>query len=256
MVTAQPITKLYLTGYTLYTRASYFAQFGKPAPPADPSRPAKAWVGSGTFNFLQGMALVKQVVPPSENLPNLDGSGPFPPYVIAPSGAYTVLNNERTGQYNALYLSLQADAQALMSQLGGSGLVDVSVGVLDYDPGEQRREWEFADSKGVLVNAGAMLFIRNMQGIGAPGHWDQSGNVPVWVSDKPAINPAFTPLGPPCRALLPNESIAPGTLGVPALMVDNGQADPSTPAAGGSFNAQDRQTLNTVLQIVEQIAQK
>ncbi len=259
MVTAQPISLLYLTGFTLYTRASYFAQFGKPAPPPDPTRRGKAWVGNGTFFFLEGSALKQETIAPSDNLPNLDGAGPFPPYVIAPSGAYTLLNNQRTGQYNPLYLSLQADAQALMSRLGGTNLVDASVGVLDYDPTEQRREWEFTDSKGILVNAGALLFIQNMQGVGAPGHWDQTNPVPVWVPDNPTIDQSQPPLGPPCRALAANESIGPGTLGVPALMVDDGQPAPgastSAPVTGG-FTDQDRQNLATVLQIVEQLAQK
>jgi hypothetical protein len=265
MVTAQPLSSLYLTGFTLHTRASYFAQYGKPAPPADPTRRAKAWVGNGTFYFLEyaagvTMPAVKQeTVAVSENLPNLAGSGPFPAYVIAASGAYTLLNNVRTGLYNPLYLSLQTDAQTLMSALGGTDLIDASVGVLDYDPTELRREWEFTDAKGVMINVGAMLFVQNMAGVGSPGHWDQSGTVPIWVSDSTAPDPTQNPWGAPCRALNANESIGGGTLGIPALLVDDGQpaAGSTTPANGdGSFTAQDRQNLGTILQIVEELATK
>lgn len=260
MITAKPIATLQLTGFDAYTRASYFAKFGKPAPPADPARRPKNWLGSGTFSFLESMALKPETVPASENLPNLDGSGPFPAYVIAPSGAFSTSNGVRTTQYNALYLSLQADAQALMTQLGGSGLFDAGASQfspLDYDPSELRREWEFTDAKGVEVNAGALLFIRNMQGVGSPGHWDQSGPVPAWVADHPALDPAQAPWGPPMRALLPNESIGPtGLFGQATLLVDDGQANPSTPATGGGFTDQDRQNLGMVLTIVEQLATK
>lgn len=264
MITSQPIQALQLTGYDMYTRASYLTKFGKPAPPADPSRRAKAWIGYGTFWFLEstGPIVFKQeTVPVSENLPNIEGAGPFAAYVIAPSGAWQMQGGVRTSVYNPLYLSLQSDAQALMTQLGGSKLIDNGANQflpLSYDPTEQRREWEFTDQQGIVVNVGALLFIRNMMGAGAPGHWDQSGTTPTWVADSP--KPDFTqPVwSAPCRALAANESIQPtGVFGFPSLMVDDGKTDPtSTPAAGGSFTDQDRQDLAMILSIVEQLAQK
>lgn len=263
--TSKNPSELQLSGFTIYDRASYFAQFGKPAPPCDPGRRAKAWIGNGTFWFLESMTapivFKQETIPASDNLPNIEGAGPFSPYVIAPSGAWSTLNGTRTTQYNPLYLSLQADAQELMAQLGGSGLVDEGSGgsaPLSYDPTEQRREWGFLDNKGVMINAGALLFIRNMQGVGAPGHWDQSGAVPTWVPDNPVPDSTRPPLGPPCRALAQNESLQPtGIFGMATLIVDDGQPDAnSTPASGGSYTQQDRDRDNLVLELLQQLAQK
>jgi len=187
MSTNKAITTLQLPGFSIYTRASYFAAFGKPAPPADPTKRAKAWIGSGTFSFLQGMALVVQTVPTSENDVNIEGSGPYPAYVLAPTKASP--NGANGLPYNPLYLSLQSDAQALMQTLGGSNLADEGAnGILTYPADEPRREWEFDMPNGVKINAGAMIFIRNMGGVGSPGHWNTAGASPIWVPD-----PAKTP---------------------------------------------------------------
>jgi hypothetical protein len=257
-MSTKPVSTLEVKGFQEYTRATYFAKFGKPAPPADSTKRAKSWVGSGRFFFLTGMALVPGTVPESENDVNLDGVGPFPAYVIAPTKASS---DGPGGQpYNALYLSLESDARALMAEVGGSNLVDEGANVflpLSYPADEPRREWEFTDKNGIKVNVGAMLFIKNMNGIGSPGAWDTSTPVPTWV---PAIHPvtAGDPWGLPCRALAPNESIGPsGIFGMATLIISDGADPNSTPApAAGGYTQADRDRDNTILGIVEQLAQK
>lgn len=271
--TSESPTVLQLSGFTMYTRASYFAQFGKPAPPCDPARASKQWIGNGTFWFLESLTapivFKQETIPPSDHLPNLPGVGPYPAYVLAPTATFQPNPGGSPTEIplNPLFLSLQADAQALMDQLGATGLTDDGTAaprLLSYDPTDQRRKWDFTTAKGVYINAGALLFMRNAQGVGAPGHWDQSGPTPTWVADSPAPNPALPTLGPPCRALAANESLqATGIFGFATLIVDDGQPAPAPPSPGGSFTVADRQQLNavaesvqTILSLVEQLAQK
>lgn len=269
MVKIESIASLQLTGFEMFTRESYFQKFGKPAPPCDPSRRAKSWIGYGTFWFLENGKLGQETVPANENLPNIEGAGPFEKYTIAPSGAWSTLNGQRTTRYNPLYLSLQDDAQALMMQLGGSGLFDAGVAnpndPLSYDETENRREWEFTDARGVVVNVGSLLFLRNMQGVGTAGHWTQSGPVPIWVTDHPVPDSSRPPWSAPCRALAANEKIGPPDFsGLPTVLLDDGQADPNAPtSSGGGFTQGDRNQLATVaqdvatmLQLLQTLAQK
>src|SRR5207237_7106672 len=110
---------------------------------------------------------------------------------------------------NAIYLSLEADAQVLMTQLGGTGLrqEEVSSYPASYPNNEPRRQWCFL-AQGQPVNVGALLLMRNARGVGAPGHWDVSSPQPVWIPDPPAPtgeNDTRPPRAMPVRDLLPNE---------------------------------------------------
>lgn len=274
MTSPQPLSNLQLSGFTMYTRASYFAQFGKPAPPCDPARASKQWIGNGTFWFLESInapiVFKQETIAPADNLPNLEGVGPYPAYSIAPTGTFQPNPGGSPTEIpvNPLFLSLQQDAQALMAQLGGSNLVDdgsIRPRVLSYPANEQRRKWDFTTAKGVYVNAGALLFMMNAHGVGAPGHWDQSGESPAWVADNPVPNASLPTLGAPCRALAANESIEPtGIFGFATLLVDDGKPAPGgNTAADPSFTPADRaqlasvaENVTTILAMVEQLATK
>lgn len=252
MVTTKPISTLELPGYESYTRDSYFKRFGKPAPPADPTKRPKAWIGSGAFWFLENQTLVRNVVPSAENDVNIEGAGPFPKYELAATSAHP-LNAAPGSTYNALYLSLEAEARDLMAQLQGFDFADDGAlpPQLVYPADEPRREWEFNLPSGIRVNAGSLLYVRNQQGVHSPGHWDLGTAVPSWVPDR------LVPTGPawskPCRPLASNEKIIPaGLFGFPTLAVDDGIA---APAAGGSgYTQADRDRDTQILALLKRIA--
>lgn len=234
-MTLKPLSDLQLPGFPMYTRDSYFKTFGKAAPPADPTKRPKAWIGTGSYLFLQGLAtLVQDSVPGNENDVNIEGAGPFTAYVLQPTKASTAGPGGQP--YNPLYLSLEADARALMAAIGGKNLRDEGANAflpISYPADELRREWEFDSPGGIGLNAGSLLYARNMAGVGSPGHWNTVTPVPSWVPQlHPVPKDLNNPWGPPCRALAPNESIGPGMLGVPQLIVDDGT--PAQPGQSGS----------------------
>lgn len=252
-MTGLPISTIYLPGFDQYTRASYFQKFGKPAPPADPTKRPKSWIGSGTFHFvMDASSLVEQTIPDSEKDVNLDGAGPFLSYVIAPTKASV---DGLGGQpYNAGYLSLEADARALMQAVGGNTLTDEGVNPflpLFYPADEPRREWEFLTASGIKVNAGVLLATRNQQGVGSPGKWDASEPTPVWVPSHPVTSP-IGPWSQPCRALAANEHIGPGDLGLATLFVDDGTSTGDT--GGSGYTQADRDRDNQILALLKRIA--
>ncbi len=250
MVTTKPLSSLQLPGFDTYTRASYFAKFGKPAPPANPNLRPKDWIGSGTFYFPVDQALIRSTVPQAEQDVNLDGSGPFAKYQLAGSKTHT-LDGGPDALYNPLYLSLEADARALMAELNGLNFSDDGAPggpfpSLVYDPLDPRREWEFTVNNGIRVNAGSLLYVRNQQGIGSPGHWDVSGPLPTWVPEHPTTGTPTNPWPHPCRALLTNEKIGPsGIFGLPAVFIDDGQPTEPTTSGGGYTDADRTRDQNT-----------
>lgn len=250
------IDSLKLPGFDVYTRASYFAKFGKPAPPGNPARRAKAWIGSGTFWFLEGFALVQRSVNLTENDVNIEGAGPFPAFVLRPTKATPETG---TSPINPMYLSLEADARALMAALKGSSFHDEGAdpsNPIVYPPEENRREWSFTLPSGASVNAGATLFIQSIRGVGSPGHWDTSKATPTWVPD-PSVPLGSNPWQPPMRALLPNESIQPGFGGVPVLVIAPDAPTPvPAPATGSGYTEEDRNRDNMVLAYVTAIAKQ
>lgn len=259
MVTIQPLSFLELPGFEIFTRDSYFKKFGKPAPPADPNRRPKAWLGVGTFWFPQDQSLIRLSVPVNENEVNIDGAGPFEKFVLAPTKTHTA-DGGPEALYNPLYLSHEADARALMAELGGSNLADDGqVGgpwpALVYDPNDPRREWEFNAANGVRVNAGSLLYVRHQQGVGSPGRWDLSGQLPTWVPAHPTTATPSNPWPKPCRALLPNEKIGPsGIFGLPAVFIDDGKGSGTTTAGAGGYTQADRDRDAETNRTVKQIA--
>lgn len=204
--------------FTYYSYQTYLAAFGV-APPYDPSRLPQFWLdpgasktGTGTktykssglnadgsfgipFSLPEEQAATVNIPPPAAT---------YPLYVVAPTDA------TRAGStVNPVYLSLESDAQALMAALGGSSLSasEITGFPTTYPADELRRTYSFV-LKGLTLNVGQLLSAENVAGVGAPGHWDASGAVPVWVSTPVApVVDTRTPVPMPVRDLHADETV-------------------------------------------------
>ena len=263
LVPAQPGTEFYnlqdLALFREYSRDSYRAAFGLEAPAYDPSRVLKSWFDStvdiadpGNVAVYRtvaqdqgGNGILRQMVMPAHEAAtvNLPGTIRYPPYAVAPTLA------TRGGSIlNPIYLSLENDAQALMTQLGGSNLQqeDLPSFPASYPSDEPRRQWYFL-FHGQAVNAGALLLTRNAQGVGAPGHWDVSSPQPVWIPDPPAPtgeDDTRSPRAMPVRDLLPNEQLYTGMMGI--LGVVRTDLQKAADEASGQFTPDDRAMLRMI----------
>jgi len=237
-IPAQPDRTSYgpeaLALFETFTRDTYLAAFGVQAPVWDVSRPPKFWFDSTVDVSAPSNVAVYKVIDTSSGTPalrqlvipaveaaavNLPGAVTYAPYAIAPT------HTTRFGSgVNPQYLSLQADATALMTELGGSGLADDGVSgqyPALYPSNEPRRIWSFVFS-GNPVNAGLLLAARNAGGVGSPGLWDLSAAFPQWIpaaaaptglDDRRAARPM------PVRDLLANEELQAEPLGLGGAMV-------------------------------------
>ena len=271
VVPAQPSTQFYgiqdLALFKSYSRDSYRAAFGVDAPAYDPARLRKNWFDSSVdvsgpqnvavYRILaqddNGNGILRQMVMPALEAAtvNLPGAIQYPPYTVAPT-----LATRGGSSLNAIYFSLESDAQALMQELGGDQLrqEDLPSFPASYPSGELRRPWYFL-FQGQPVNVGALLLSRNTQGAGAPGHWDVSTPQPVWVPD---------PAGPtgaddtravremPVRNLLPNEQLHAGMMGI--LGVVRTDLQKAADEASGQFTPDDRATLRMIYQAVSKLS--
>ena len=270
VVPAQPDLVVYgiqaLGLFQTYTRSTYFTAFGSEAPAWDPSRVTKTWFDStvdvsnpaniATYQVIalnpskqwevQPLALSAQ----EAATVNLPGAVLYPAYVVLPTDA------TRGGSViNPIYLSMEPDAQALMTALGGTGLSDegaTPVFPVVYTPDEPRRLWDFT-FKGAAVNAGALLLSCNSNGVGAPGRWDTSGSEPIWVPAPAALtglDDTRPPRPMPVRGLLPNEEIQVSLMGVGVIRTDLQQ---QANEQAGQFTADDRATLQEIYSIVSKL---
>jgi hypothetical protein len=184
---------------------------------------------------------------------NLPGAVSYPAYVIAPTVA------TRGGPpVDPRWLSLQADAAALMVQLGGVNLVDG--GVADtpllpvvYPANEPRRMWEFRLA-GTPLNAGLLLVAQNASGTGAPGHWNlASPGAPVWVPTivPTGLDDSRPPVAMPLRGLMSNEELVPSPLGLGGATIV--RTDLAT-APGQGYTAADRALLQQIYNLVAKLA--
>ena len=253
--------------FNTYTRESYLSAFGIQAPAWDPSRVRKAWFDStvdtsdpsnvAVYKIIAldsngNWGLRQMVMPASEAASvNLPGAVTYPVYAVAPtqvtSGGSAV---------NPNYLSLEADARALMAALGGTDLQQETGNAIFpilYPATEPRHVWDFSVN-GIVVNAGALLLAQNAKGIGAPGHWDLSHGEPVWVPD-PAAPTGVNDMRPardlPVRDLLPNEKLQPGLMGVSVVRTD---LQNQQEAGSGQFTSDDRATLQQIYQILSRLS--
>jgi len=267
VVPAQPSAEFYtiqdLALFKSYSRESYRAAFGGDAPAYDPSRRGKSWFDS-TVNVANpddvavyriaardqnGKGILQQLVMPAQEAAtvNLPGAIQYPPYIVTATGA-----TRGGSSLNAIYLSLESDAQALMKELGGGNLQQEELPSFPtvYPNEEPRRQWYFL-LQGQPVNVGALLLLRNAQGVGAPGHWDVSAPQPVWVPDPPASTGAGDTRPPremPIRDLLPNESLYTGLMGI--LGVVRTDLQKTADEASGKFTPDDRVTLRMIYQAI------
>jgi hypothetical protein len=271
VVPAQPSTQFYtiqdLALFKSYSRDSYRAAFGVEAAAYDPARLRKSWFDStadvsspdnvAVYHIAaqdpNGNGIVRQMVMPAQEAAavNLPGAIPYPPYSVAPTSA------TRGGSgLNPIYLSLESDAQTLMTELGGDTLhqEDLPSFPATYPSDEPRRPWDFL-VQGRPVNAGALLLARNAQGLGSPGHWDVSSPEPVWVPDPPGptgADDARPPREMPIRDLLANEKLYTGLMGI--LGVTRTDLQQTADEASGKFTPDDRATLRMIYQAVSKLS--
>jgi hypothetical protein len=263
VVPAQLNTEFYnildLALFKAYSRDSYLAAFGVEAAAYDPTRVRKSWFDStvdvsdpsnvAVYRVVaqdqNGNGILRQMVMPAQEAAtiNLPGAIRYPPYVVAPT-----LATRGGSTLNAIYLSLESDAQELMTQLGGTGLQQEELPSYpaSYPSDEPRRQWYFL-AQGQPVNVGALLFTRNAQGVGAPGHWDVSSPQPVWVPDLPAPtgeDDTRPPRSMPVRDLLPNEQLYTGMMGI--LGVVRTDLKETADEASGVFTPDDRAMLRMI----------
>ena len=271
VVPAQPSTQFYgiqdLALFKSYSRESYRAAFAVDAPAYDPARLRKNWFDSSVdvsgpqnvavYRILaqdeNGNGILRQMVMPALEAAtvNLPGTIQYPPYIVPP----TLATRGGSG-LNAIYFSLESDAQALMQELGGDQLrqEDLPSFPASYPSGELRRPWYFL-FQGQPVNVGALLLSRNAQGLGTPGHWDVSTPQPVWVPDPAGPTGAddTRPLREmPIRNLLPNEQLHAGMMGI--LGVVRTDLQKAADEASGQFTPDDRATLRMIYQAVSKLS--
>ena len=262
---AFPVDALAL--FHTYTRDSYRATFGVEAPTWDPSRLEKSWFDSTVDTTQPANSVAYQMIGRDAagvwavlpySMPvveaasvNIPGVVVYARYVIAPTSA------TRGGSpINPAYLSLEADAQALMKDLSGTGLFDDGATATFpnvYPLDEPRRSWSFLWN-GRAVNVGQLLVMRNANGVGAPGHWDVSSGSPVWVSDPPPPSGLDDqrPARPvPVRALLPNEQLEPGPMGF-GVQVLRTDLQLAAAKASGAFTEEDRAMLTRIFQLLSE----
>jgi len=270
VIPAQPNQELYtvqdLALFKAYSRESYRAAFGIEAAAYDPTRVLKSWFDStvdvsdpgnvAVYRVVaqdpSGNGILQQMVMPSQEAAtvNLSGVVQYSPYVVAPT-----LATRGGSLLNPIYLSLESDAQALMTQLGGSNLQqeDLPSFPATYPADEPRRQWYFL-VQGQPNNVGALLLNRNAQGVGAPGHWDVSSGQPVWVSDPAGPtgeDDTRPPRQMPVRDLLPNEQLYTGLMGI--LGVVRTDLQNAANEASGEFTADDRAMLRMIYLAVSKL---
>jgi len=268
---AQPNTEFYniqdLALFKAYSRDSYRTMFGVEAAAYDPTRVLKSWFDStvdvsdpgnvAVYRVVaqdqNGSGILRQMVMPAQEAAavNLPGAIQYPPYVVAPT-----LATRGGSTLNAIYLSLETDAQVLMTQLGGTGLrqEELPSYPASYPNDEPRRQWYFL-AQGQPVNVGALLLTRNAQGVGAPGHWDISSPQPVWIPDSPAPtgeNDTRPSRAMPVRELLPNEQLYTGMMGI--LGVVRTDLKKTADEASGVFTADDRAMLRSIYLAVSKLS--
>lgn len=263
VVPPQPGTDFYsiqaLALFKQYTRESYKAAFGVEAAAYDSTRVLKSWFDStvdvsspdnvAVYRVAgqdqNGTGIFRQVVMPAQEAAtvNLPGAIEYAPYVVAPT-----LATRGGSTLNAIYFSLESDAQTLMKQLGGDHLQqeDLQSFPAIYPSDELRRPWYFL-VQGQPFNVGALLMTRNAQGVGYPGHWDVSSGQPAWVPDPhgpTGLDDTRPGRSMPVRDLLPNEQLYTGMMGI--LGVIRTDLQKTADEASGQFTPDDRAMLRMI----------
>ena len=271
VVPAQPSTEFYniqdLVLFKAYSRDSYRAAFGVEAPAYDPARVLKTWFDStvdvsnpgdvAVYRIVaqtkDGNGILQQMVMPAQEAAtvNLPGAVQYAPYMVTPT-----LATRGGSVMNPIYLSLESDARALMTELGGANLQqeDLPSFPASYPSNEPRRAWYFL-TQGQSINVGALLLMSNAKGVGAPGHWDISSPQPLWVPDPPAPtgeDDTRPPRAMPVRDLMPNEQLYTGMMGI--LGVVRTDLQKTADEASGQFTPDDRAMLRSIYLAVSKLS--
>jgi hypothetical protein len=177
--------------FETYTRATFRQKFGEEPPPFDPSKPIKRWMDpkpapspeytvfrDGRFELLkmsQGEAAAL----------NLPGMTEYPAYAIPPTAAVMVsIIDGQTWPIPPETLSSAAEAAKLAAdlKLSPDAVTENTYGgpyFIDYR-GDSRRQ-HLIEVKGARYNVGALLKMRNVNGVNSPGMWGHSGAELAWV---------------------------------------------------------------------------
>jgi hypothetical protein len=221
-----------------YDRVSYEAKFGVQAPPADPTKPVKAWldVASGAPYYQLVMSNPPRIVPlavsPDEaNVVNLTGQYRYPAYEVLPTLAVMVWGNLRP-LASAATLSSEAEANTLGAELGVVPSIPPfeTTGIKFEWRGETRRNWEVVVN-GAQYNVQTLLQTKSVAGVGAPGKWvkDDVGSL-AW---KPLPQPqpiAGSSVPVPVRLLAANQEFSP-RMGGTWVVVEKGSDPMPAPAS-------------------------
>jgi hypothetical protein len=275
VVQPQPNQEFYgvdvLNLFQTYTRAQ-FESAGGPLTPFDPTRPEQDWwddtyaatapAQSVSYNALVsgagGSVAIGSFTQTAAQMaaPNFKGLPNYPKWIPAPTSAvYNHAAPAATSPVNPNDLSTTAQAQALLTELGATSIVDLgansvtipNVGQIvfpvTYPPDDPRRLYAVVLSNGKLFNVGDALVEKYANGIGAPGSWvvdaTQTSGLSwqtIPVPDGSASTAAALPV--PCRALLANEKLVTslvGGLGFQTTQIQRTDLIPaSAPASSGS----------------------
>lgn len=221
----KPISELNL--FPRLTRATYREQYGHEPPPWDKERRIQRWFNpnppaSGLYTYFDSAtgSFKTMTVPPSEaKAPNLPGAYSYPKWAPAPTPA--VLQNvvtRETWPVNPRLLAEFEEAVALAAELGleRSNVRENRFGGSFFGyvwNGETRRLWVIEYPRAdvtVSLQVGLLIELRNANGVGAPGRWEQSGAEPVWIPGVPGDageNDPRPEVPVPCRGLRPDEKL-------------------------------------------------
>ncbi len=218
--------------FKTFNRISYkAANGGVEAPEFDPNRDVKLWLdtaaksGHTTYETLKTDAQGAYIDPPSfvpmylpvviaatVNLP--PGPSEFPAWDPPPSDALIVSGGVPVSGIDPMYLSDAVQADDLYADFEQFSTGGVQLWTPDPGPGnihveygtDPRREYQFV-FKTQLCTVGLLLKQMYVNGVGAPGNWDTSGEEPRWIPEPPPVLPSTFKVTPmPMRKLLAGES--------------------------------------------------
>ena len=232
--------------FQTYTRVQFEAA-GGPLIPFDPARPEQDWwddtyaaiapTQSVSYNAVVwgagGTAAIGSFTQTAAQMatPNFKGLPNYPRWTPAPTRAvYNHAAPSTTSPVDPKDLSMAQQAQALLTELGGTSIVDIGansvtlpnigqiVFPVTYPPDDPRRLFAVVLSNGKFFNVGQALAEKYSAGMGAPGSWVADATQisglrwqATTVPDGSASTASALPV--PCRALLANERLKTSLVG-------------------------------------------
>jgi len=215
-----------------YSRTEYEQAFGEQPPPFDAARPDKLWFDKSETagNYLRisrddsgkpsivPMTMTRELAA-SVNIP---GAYRWPAYVPAPTDAVAEFRDQNGKLVAAVPvapgdLTTAADAAAIAKEVGGTVQADASwaAASVKWPAGELRRLY-LVQAGEYIYNAGQLLQMKYINGVGAAGKWllDTAGLrwVPAAVVTA-QIDPKVKPIPVPCRELAADEEFRQGFAG-------------------------------------------